>query len=215
MDNEWGMKYHNGEQAAVWPWSDLVSLVMRYAKPKPGAHVVELVPGMGANVPLFEALACDYAGIDASQTAVEALRLRFPAFCFWTGDFTQDIDYFQSDSLDLVVDRAALTHNPSDAIERCLGMVLDRLKPGGWYIGVDWFGDFSDDGFDGDSADKVLQELRETRFAGLGHVTFSSKESLLGLFHGWEFLCLEHKLTEDYLTHSAPLATWNFVVRPC
>ncbi len=67
FSNEWDSIYADGQQKSIWPWSDLVSFVMRYARPKgPTYRVLELGCGAGANVPFFRYLNVEYCAIDGS-----------------------------------------------------------------------------------------------------------------------------------------------------
>ena len=80
MNNVWEEIYASGQHYSVWPWSELVSLIMRHAIPKFGKkfRVLELGCGAGANIPFFRYLEADYFGIDISPTIIENLRERFP-----------------------------------------------------------------------------------------------------------------------------------------
>ncbi|MGN5030804.1 hypothetical protein ACTFBV_20625 [Aeromonas rivipollensis] len=54
FSNEWDEQYKNNHHMSIWPWSDLVSSIYRYANPKNGyKRVLELGCGAGANIPLF------------------------------------------------------------------------------------------------------------------------------------------------------------------
>ena len=62
-----------------WPFSDLVSYVMRYVRPSgPDFNVLELGCGSGANIPFFLSLGVNYYGLDGSVTIVEYLKQKFP-----------------------------------------------------------------------------------------------------------------------------------------
>ena len=55
FSNEWDNLYTSNAHMSVWPWSDLVSYVMRYARPKDPSNckVLELGVGAGANIEFF------------------------------------------------------------------------------------------------------------------------------------------------------------------
>ena len=138
----WDDIYVAGQMNVIWPWSDIVSLVMRYARPpaeQKNFRVMEVGCGTGANIPFFVALGVDYHGIEASPTAVARLRERFPQLGqkLLVGDFTRP--WPVEGEFDLVVDRAAVTHNDMKGIVSALTEVRRRLKPGGKLVCVDLF----------------------------------------------------------------------------
>ena len=76
---EWDALFRAGRNVGEWPWSDVVSLVYRYAKPSDGyRRVLELGPGNGANIPLFLALRAEYYAVEGSAFVVAHLHERFP-----------------------------------------------------------------------------------------------------------------------------------------
>lgn len=67
----WNKIYKRNEQISIWPWSDLVSIVMRHTKPTTNDFkVVELGCGAGANIPFFLSLGVEYYSIEASEIIV-------------------------------------------------------------------------------------------------------------------------------------------------
>ena len=62
-----------------WPWSDVISYVMRYARPT-GADdtVLEVGCGTGANIPFFKKAGCRYFGIDGSVHVIDQVKLLHP-----------------------------------------------------------------------------------------------------------------------------------------
>ena len=201
---------------SVWPWTDLISFVMRYSRPTgPSFRVLELGCGAGANIPFFNSIGVDYCAIEGSPTIVAKLHERFPALKekIKTGDFTSEIPF--EGNFELIFDRASLAHNNVEAIRRCIELARGRLPVGGKYIGIDWFstahtefpkgqpgGDrFTRDGYEGG------------QFGHVGQVHFSDQEHLTGLFRGFEFKVLEHKVISRKIpADDHVLAVWNFVV---
>ena len=78
ISSEWDERYKDNTHMSIWPWSDLVSYVMRYAKSKKKISVLELGCGAGANIPFFLALGYEYYGIEGSSTIISKLKKRFP-----------------------------------------------------------------------------------------------------------------------------------------
>ena len=214
---QWERAYRRGGQNSTWPWSDLVSYVMRYARPAgPGARVLELGCGAGANIPFFLELGADYSGTDGSASVVERVRERFasaPNLRIACCDFTAEIPF--AGPFDLVVDRSSLTHNGTSAIRRCLGRVHALMRPGAAFIGIDWFSTASAD-FEAGSEleDRYTRRFDAGRFEELGTVHFSDEAHLRGLFSGAGFrlLRLEHKECNTMVPVGEPrLSFWHML----
>jgi len=214
---EWDECYAVNSHMSIWPWSDLVSYVMRYARPDgPDYRVLELGCGMGANIPFFTHLNVDYHALDGSPTAVSLLHKRYPALArnIQVADFTKNIPI--EGSFDLVVDRASLTHNNSEAIRRTIGMIYNILKPGGKFIGIDWFSTEHSDYKLGEQAEDpyTRRKIVEGQFAGTGRVHFSDKQHLLDLFTKFNIESLEHKMIRKEIPQQNHLlAHWNIAVK--
>src|SRR5471030_3036260 len=126
---EWDERYKENTHMSIWPWSDLVSYVMRYARPSGKEYkVLEIGCGAGANIPFFQALGVEYYAIEGSQTIVESLHKKYPKLQknIVVCDFTDDLVF--SEQFDLIVDRAALTHNMTVAIKNSLSLIYNSLK---------------------------------------------------------------------------------------
>ncbi|MDB5526937.1 MAG: hypothetical protein JWR51_40 [Devosia sp.] len=214
---EWDELYRAGTHLSVWPWSDLVSYVYRYARAGRGYdRVLELGCGAGANIPLFLKLGADYSALEGSPTIVQSVLETYPMLQgkIIATDFTRDIPF--TGPFDLVFDRASLIHNPTTAIANALNLVFDRLRPGGKFIGVDWFSDQH-------SSVRLGREVdAHTRadlppggaFAGTGNVHFCDKAHLIGLLEGAGFRVerLEHKRYDPAIPEGEEtIAVWNFV----
>lgn len=213
---EWESLYSSGQQHTHWPWSDLVSLVFRFGGPiGPGFRVLELGCGTGANAPLFRALGADYYAVDGSREAVAIVHERFPDLrhkvC--VGDFTRALP---PGSFDLVVDRAAVTHNPTTAIRRTLDLVFDALRPGSAFIGVDWFSDRHSERVSGERADDdhTFTGYSSGNFKGCGRVHFSDESHIRQLFVRFDVCLLTEKTVRDVEADPPNLfASFNVVAR--
>jgi SAM-dependent methyltransferase len=222
FSSEWEDVYRLGEQNATWPWSDLVSYVMRYAYPdRRPFRVLELGFGAGANIPLFLGLGADYSGTEGSSTAVERARARFANagnFRVARCDFTVTIPF--AGPFDLVVDRSSLTHNTSAAIRSCLRQLHGLMRHGGKLIGIDWFSTVHGDATLGVQLEDryTRKDLTTARFHNVGTVHFSDEGHLTDLLGeaGLVLERLEHKRSDIVLPHGeTPMAWWNFVaVKP-
>jgi hypothetical protein len=214
---EWEEVYKHGMQNSIWPWSDLVSYVMRYARPGVSCRVLELGFGAGANVAFFSSLGVEYFGIEGSESAVKEVGARCasqPGITLACGDFTENIPF--EGPFDLVVDRSSLTHNSTAAIQGCLQAIGSRMKRGAKFIGIDWFSTENSQFLVGcDTGDYHTRSGFKTgQFKDVGIVHFSDQRHLLDLFSGsnFEIERLEHKHSETVLPGgSGRMAWWNFV----
>lgn len=192
---EWESQYAAGKQNSVWPWTDLVSLVMRHSPNLAGKRVVELGCGVGANIGFFRALGAKYIGIEGSSTAAAKAASRYSSEVISVGDFTESLPYY---NCDLIVDRSSITHNDIPSIKRCLGLVWDALRPGGLLICVDWFSSCHQD---------------RAQFEDVGTVHFADEESLRALLDRFDILALEEKTVRRVAPKRGQFASWNIVAR--
>lgn len=218
FSEEWEKCFKENTHISIWPWSDLVSYVMRYARPTgENFRVLELGCGAGANIPFFISLGVDYYAIEGSSTIVELLKKKFPSSAtnIVQGDFTLEIPFDRT--FDLIVDRSAITHNTTQGIKNCLNNVYKKLKKNGKYIGIDWFSTNHSDFLNGHVTDddKFTRTGYENgMFEKVGRVHFSDKNHLLELFSEFNILHLEHKTIKSEIPESSyQAAWWNLVAQ--
>lgn len=217
FSNEWDDKYRGNEHLSIWPWSDLVSYVMRYAGPyRSNYRVLELGCGAGANIMFFKSLGVQYYAVDGSSYAVEQLQKKYPELAdkITCTDFTKELPF--KGNFDLVVDRSSLTHNSTYDIEKCLGIIYSKLNDGGAFIGIDWFSTKHPGYNEGEDADDLYTRkgYKSKYFINVGKVHFSDKPHILELFKEFELMVLEHKVIERHIPENEIiLASWNFVAR--
>lgn len=215
FSTQWDQVYREGGNISIWPWSDLVSYMHRYAKPfSSSTKVLEIGFGAGANIPFFLSIGVDYYGIEGSDSIAARVREQYPELKnrLKTGDF---IGQKHSDIYDLVIDRSSMTHNDTNAIKLGLKNLCAAMRPGAKYIGIDWFS-VEHYGFSlGDSIDEFTRaNITEGQFVGIGRVHFSNKEHLIELFSeaGFELIKLEHKRIVSEIPNTGHLfASWNLV----
>jgi len=186
---------------------------MRYARPSgSNFRVLEVGCGVGANIPLFLHLGVDYVGIDGSESAIKRLKSKYPSIAesLHVMDFTKNLP---SGKFDLIVDRAAITHNSTVAIKQCLDLISNQLRDDGKFIGIDWFSthysDYANDKIGEITTDSNTKKFGdESRsFSNLGNVHFSDEGHLkYDLFETWEIANLQHKV----ITEVDDGSSWNF-----
>ena len=221
FSKEWDDLYRSNTHLSIWPWSDLVSYVHRYARPSAGfTKVLELGCGAGANIPLFLSLKADYWAIEGSPSIVDSVLARYPELAgrIVVGDFTVDLPF--EGPFDLVVDRISLAHNSTAAMLITLSMIFNLLRTGGKFIGIDWFSTKHQDSELGEMVDSHTRKNMpaHSSLAGTGHVHFCDQEHLIYLLEqsGFKIERLEHKQSDIKIPDNLPrLANWNFVaVKP-
>jgi len=216
FSEEWEQRYRENTHLSLWPWSDLVSLVRRYRRDvNSRTRVLELGCGAGANIPFFQADNVQYHAVEGSASMVGLLRARFGEFGsrIVQGDFTISLPF--EPGFDLIVDRASLTHNSTAAIEAALALVWRALKPGAYFIGVDWFSTRGSEFSRGQASLDPHTRTGYTQgpFAGTGRVHFSDEAHLRALFARFELLLLEEKLVRQVVPRDDQFASWNLVAK--
>jgi len=214
---EWEDIYRQGAQLSVWPWSDLVSYVMRYARPKPACRILELGFGAGANIPFFLSLGVSYFGTEGSSTAVAKVLERYARmsdFHVACCDFTKSIPF--DGPFDLIVDRSALTHNNLASIRECLHRLQTYMRPGAKFIGIDWFSTANSEFQAGrEFGDYFTRRGYESgQFKAVGAVHFFDKAHLTEMLvqGGFEVERLEYKQSDVLVPQGqGRMAWWNFV----
>ena len=156
-----------------------------------------------------------YCGIEGSATIINRLKEKFPSLKdnLITGDFTSSIHFLEG--FDLVVDRSAVTHNPTSGIKKCLEEIHRVLKAGGTYVGIDWFSTLHSDYMGGMKAEDGFTRTgyQTGQFTNVGRVHFSDRPHLEELLNRFSILILEHKIVKREIPDSSVFAAWNFVVK--
>lgn len=198
----WEKIYAEGKQLSSWPWSDAVTLVSRYIsreQAKEGKRVLELGPGVGANIPFLLDRGFSYFGIEGSQSAVDILHQKFPALkeTVSQGDFTKSLPF--GGFFDGVVDRCSLPHNDHESVLRALRIISKRIAPGGHYFGIDWYSDEDPYSQSGDKVDHYTRtKFTDGPWAGSGPIHFVSEKTIEEMLCevGLQIVFLEKKKRE-------------------
>ena len=207
FSSEWDAAYRGATHLSIWPWSDMVSWVMRH-----GRRVLEIGCGAGANIPFFLSTGVEYWAIEGSAAAVALLHDRYPELRerIVVGDFTRTLP--GEGDFDMVVDRSSLTHNTSDDMRQGLDLIAHRLRAGGKFIAIDWFSAAHDDATAGSAVDShTRRDIPSAQFKGLGRVHFSDRDHLCDILakSGFRIDALEHRIQELILPIPGRRAYWN------
>jgi SAM-dependent methyltransferase len=220
FSEEWNAIYKNNQQLTSWPWSDLISLVFRHCRNSisNNGSILELGCGAGPNIPFIKSIGMDYYGLEGSNSVVKKVHYKFPDLSdkVTVGDFTKKRSFLNLPELDIIIDRASVTHNNQAAIIETIKNCQDCLKPGGYYIGIDWFSTQHSDfllGIKGDDS-HTRYEIPRGQFKNVGNVHFSDEEHLRFLFSTFDIISLEEKIINSYEPiNNHKFASWNIVVR--
>jgi len=216
FSTEWEDQYQQGKQLAVWPWSHVVSMVMRYSqiKQKP-CKILEVGCGAGANLPFFMSHSEQVFAVDGSATIIDKLRASYPSIAhnLQVADFCEALPFIQK--FDVIVDRAASTHNDLASIKRFLALAKSSLTNDGVLVIADWFStDYSDQQFGEALANDpyTKHNFSQGTFKGLGKVHFFDLAHIQSLTEGFEILHLEHVVHTLHSEQERTTASWNVVL---
>ena len=204
FSNEWNAVYQENLQITSWPWSDLISLIYRHCKDiiEQRGAVFELGCGAGPNIPFIQSLGMDYYGVEGSPTVVNSLHEKFPELKnrVVVGDFTDHKCYINLPNIDIVIDRAAVTHNNLYAIKCTLENSFNIMRSGGYFIGIDWF--------------STRTDIESGQFSNIGNVHFSDEQHLRSLFFEFDIISLEEKVINSYEPQDKhQFSSWNIVAK--
>ena len=220
FSDEWNEIYNKNLQLTSWPWSDLVSLVYRHCGGAISRNglVFELGCGSGPNIPFIQSLGMNYYGVEGSEAVVKKLHQKFPELRekVTVGDFTQEDCFSRLPEVDIIVDRASVTHNNQSAIVSTLKNSYDVLRPNGYFIGIDWFSTkHSDFALGRESGDVYTRtDIVGGQFENVGNVHFSDEKHLRSLFSSFDIISLEEKVINIYEPkNNHQFSSWNIVAR--
>lgn len=216
FSKEWDQRFKDNTHLSYCPWSDLVTNVMRFSPPKNEKfNVLELGCGAGANIPFFLSFNnVNYFAIEGSNNIVQRLKSKFPdikerIFC---GDFTQEIPF--DTNFDLIVDRGAITHNTIPGITNSLDLINQKLVDEGKLISINLYSTMSSDYELGEETDDKFTRTNfsDGTFTKVGKVHFFDKSHIFELFHKFNILFLEHKISKQEIPEEKRIiASWNLV----
>ncbi|MEW6593800.1 MAG: class I SAM-dependent methyltransferase [Thermodesulfobacteriota bacterium] len=214
----WENIYAAGRHGSVWPWSELVSLVMRHVRPDGRLlEVLEIGVGAGANIPFVLSIGGRMSAIDGSATAIARLQERFAGeerLHLAVGDFTRSLPFDRR--FDMVIDRGSLTHNDEEGTRRTLTLLRQRLKPGGWLFCLSLFAAEMKEAAMGKGGPDCWTrcDIENGPLAGTGTVHFWTPEHVRDVFSSFEIVTLEHHgVRHLFPEERAGVAYYNLVAR--
>lgn len=218
FSEEWDSVYRKGDQLCSWPWSDVVSLVNRFAMIE-NARILELGCGAGVNIPFLSSLqGSQYCGIEGSSYIVDSLKRKYrnsSNIHIVCGDFTESLCF--DGEFDIVIDRSSLTHNVEADISRTVKMIHDKLKPGGIFIGIDWHSTcytmFRQDTEVHTSLETRSRIYKTGKFSTAGVTHFSEESYLRDLLCCFELVLLREKQFRYLVPSDVTEGAWDFVAR--
>jgi ubiquinone/menaquinone biosynthesis C-methylase UbiE len=173
-----------------WPYTELISVVVRETRRMDRARtrVLELGCGAGNNLWFLadEGYAC--SGIDMSPHAIDFARERLDALGLGAELRVGDaIDLpWQDASFDIVLDRGGLTQNAYPEIGRILQEARRVLKPGGVFHAFTMFGlAHPDRTFGKEVSRNTFDHFTEGLFCNAGLTSFFSFETIDELFQNF------------------------------
>ena len=180
--------YAAGKQMNVWPYSEVISAVMREfgAADRDSLSALEIGCGAGNNLWFLASAGFKVAGIDRSSTAITHARERLLKLGYSPQELrVGDIERlpWADGSFDLVLDRGALTQNEHAQIEIILSEVRRVLKPDGIFLGFTLFGlDHPDRQYGTELSHHCYDQFSRGRFLKVGLSAFFDVADLDRLF---------------------------------
>lgn len=217
IDPVWEQKYSEGH-AQRYPWDSVVSFVFRHAprdRPWSEVRILELGFGTGSNLWFAAREGFSVAGIEGSASAVEAARRRFEEDGL-EGDLRlgqfPDLP-FEAASVDLAIDRAAITCVGLDVARSTLRSVHRVLRTGGIFF----FNTYSAEHASASSGrlgeDGRVHGIQAGTIQGFGPICFYDEprvREVLG--SGWNILEWMHVVQTDAARSDGCHAEWRIMV---
>jgi SAM-dependent methyltransferase len=217
FDLSWQERYQDGRALARYPYDVVVHFVYRYGPEKPRDQTVVLEVGCGAGNNVWFAAREGFrvAGIDQSDAAIAYARNRFEedglAADLRVGDFTQLP--FSSESVDLAIDRAAITCLGLNHAKQAAAEIQRVLRPGGRFL-LNPYSTRADSLASGrPGPDGLTLNIRSGALAGMEQILPYDRETIDAVLgDGWRLLSVQHvTFAEECDQHFPVHAEWRVV----
>lgn len=193
---EWNTAYENGQTPnkgidpnVIWLFNMVIGTIK-------GQRVLEFGCGAGSNASAFIASGAEYYGIDGCRSAVlkAAENPDNNGGHFACADFTKEHPF--AGDFDIVFDRAAISHNDTAGIKAAVKLAYDSLKPGGIFIGADWFSTAHSEFTRGERVDNLTRTgYKDGQFRNVGKCHFTNQQELAIFFTEFERMLCHHRVT--------------------
>lgn len=187
--NQWNENiYRKGLHDNYWPFHQVIASAKRFHKllGSPSEfRVLELGCGVGNNSIALATEGFQVTGIDFSDLAIAKAKARSTEKGIEVNFLVSSIEelIIHSEYYDYIFDRGAFVCLSNVQIERSLKSIYSSLKPGGKFVGFDWYGDKQPDIAWGEKTkDGTYDNFNQGRFVNQGSINFVSLEQIEGFF---------------------------------
>ena len=217
FDPVWNEIYERGEQLNLYPYSSIVSFLFSYGKKldrEVPVKVLEIGCGSGNNLWCAAREGFEVTGLDASEHAINFASKRFQdeglSGSFLVGDFSELP--FNSETFDIVIERAALSQSPKPIAELAVKEVKRVLTKDGLFH-AEIYSDRATTR--GKTLAGGMIKTEHGPYAGVGQMSLYSKNELYNLFDS-NFILEEVLHTESFDVTQKPyevFARWQIRAR--
>jgi len=194
--------YAKGMQLNRWPFSDVVSSIIRATsgKKRDEISILEIGCGTGNNVWFLAEEGFKGYGIDMSSSAIEFAKRYLAQWGVEADLKVGDISNlpWADSSFDFVLDRGALTQINYEHIEAVLAEVLRVLKPSGKMFCFTLLGMQNPDRMLGTEVSKnTYDRFTGGRFSKVGLTSFFTAPDLRHLFKNFSLIEIRHHVESN------------------
>jgi len=192
---EWASIYADGTAPPCSASPDLWMTLKDIAPMVEGSNALELGCGNALNFLSFKQHGFSYYGTDGSERALLLAAAKFPELegRLALGDFTRSE---LQQGFSVIADRAAVSHNDTASIRRCIEFVYKALSLNGIFIGIDWFGCGHSE-FCLSRGETVDERTRtgyaDGQFRNVGCVHFTDRKEIEDIFSAFEIVILKER----------------------
>jgi len=217
FDPIWEQKYSSGHMER-YPWDSVVSFVFKNLpkdKPRSAIHLLEVGCGTGSNLWFAAREGLSVAGVDGSESAINAAKLRFKEEDlkgdFRVADFTSLP--FEDDYFDLIIDRGALVCCGFSMGKLAISEIHRVMKKGARFL----FNPYSDRHSSYSAGllgpDGLVLDIAQGTMVGVGQICFYGRQQVESALKDFNIISLQHiECTEildpGWMVH----AEWRAVV---
>ena len=226
--NPWNNSYAQGKGINRYPFSNVITYLSRVSRITEIRNVLELGFGTGPNIVIPVEYNWTYTGIELSKYAFQIAHQRYIEPRIVTsggGGITlvnanlNEIDIEMYGEFDLIFERATLTHLDCTSLQRTLGQIYRSLRPGGIFLGLDWF---STSYFEINNGTQVpdfectYNEFRSGQFESFGTTHFVDYPHIMELFKNFTPLAVRSNHANEFILNSGvphDPSTWTLVMQ--